>query len=327
MGSFSLLAVDETSPDVILWSTIGIGAVLWVGLTVFCRKTRAGIVARATTKEAVRQPVFFLMLLIALAMLVLNTFLPFFTLGGDVKMLKDCGLATILIAGLLLAVWTASTGISAEIEGKTTMTLLSKPLNRRQFILGKYLGIIQALLFLLIPLAICFLALIYYKVGYDARESGRTVTPMLEWATVSWLPFEFPQPTEARWISAIKTVPGLVLIFFEIVILTAVSVAIATRAPMVVNIVTCLAVYVVGHLAPILVQVSTRNQVLENVQFVARLIATILPSLAMFDTQAAVATDVWVPPAYIGWSAVYCVAYSVAAILLAFLLFEDRDLA
>ena len=100
MGSFSLLAVEDHSPDTVLWSTIGIGVALWIGLIVFCYKTRAGIVARATTKEAVRQPVFFLVLLIALAMLVLNTFLPFFTLGGDVKMLKDCGLATILIAGL-----------------------------------------------------------------------------------------------------------------------------------------------------------------------------------------------------------------------------------
>ena len=327
MGSFSVLAVAEYSPDLVLWSTVGVGLLLWVALLVVAYKTRTGIVARATTKEAVRQPVFFLMLFIALAILVLNTFIPFFTFDGDVKMQKDCGLATILITGLLLAVWTASTGISAEIEGKTTMTLLSKPLNRRQFVVGKFLGIVQANLFLFVPLAICFLALIYYKVGYDAREQGRPVPDAIEWVSVNWLPFQFPQPTEARWIDAIKTVPGLVLIFFEIVILTAISVAIATRAPMVVNIVTCGAVYVIGHLAPVLVQVSTQNQVLENVQFVSRLIATIMPSLAMFDMKTAVATNVWVPPEYIAWSAGYCAAYTVAALLLAFLLFEDRDLA
>ena len=71
---------------------------------------------------------------------MVNTFLPFFSLGEDIKMLKDCGLATILISGLLLAVWTASTSIANEIEGKTAMTLLSKPINRRQFIVGKYIG-------------------------------------------------------------------------------------------------------------------------------------------------------------------------------------------
>jgi len=327
MGEFALLAAEEVSSQMVWWSTLGIGAVLWGALIVACYTTRAGIVARATTKEAVRQPVFFLVLLIALAILVLNTFLPFFSLGEDVKMLKDCGLATILIVCLLVAVWTASNGIAAEIEGKTTMTLLSKPLNRRQFIIGKYFGILNAVLFLLVPLGICFLALIYYKVGYDARESGGQVPELYLWKDVAWLPFQLPAPEESRWASMTQILPGLVLIFFEAAILTAISVAISTRVPMMVNIVTCLTVYVVGHLAPVLVQVSTDDAILENVQFVARLIATILPSLHMFDTQAAVATGVIVPPDYLMWSALYCIAYSAAAILLAFILFEDRDLA
>jgi ABC-type transport system involved in multi-copper enzyme maturation permease subunit len=324
----SLFAQSAAPTAGFVWGvTAGAIAAFWAAIIVFSFTTRAGIVARATTKEAVRQPVFFLMLFIAAAILVLNTFIPFFSLGEDVKMLKDCGLATILISCLLLAVWTASTGISAEIEGKTTMTLLSKPLNRRQFIIGKYVGILQAVLMLLVPLSLVFLSLIYYKVGYDAREASQEVPEMFNWVSVSWLPFELPTPVDRRWFSTTLILPGLLLIFFEAAILTAISVAIATRAPMVVNIVTCLAVYIVGHLAPVLVHVSTENQVLENVQFVARLIATILPSLAMFDTQASVATDVLVPPEYLMWSAIYCVAYVAAAILAAFMLFEDRDLA
>ena len=314
------------TPATIWWVTGGTFLVVWLTIFVMGFTTQAGIVAKATTKEAVRQPVFFLMLLISAAILVLNTFLPFFSLGEDVKMLKDCGLATILISGLLLAVWTASSSIAAEIEGKTTMTLLSKPLNRRQFIIGKYLGILQAVLYLIVPLGIVFLALIYYKVGYDARESSQTVPELFDWVSVGWLPFELPTPVHQRWISTTHILPVLVLIFFEAAILTAISVAISTRAPMVVNIVTCLAVYVVGHLAPVLVQVSTENQLLENVQFVARLIATVLPALANFDSQGAVATGVIVPPDYLMWAGLYCVAYSTVAILMAFILFEDRDL-
>ena len=52
-----------------------------------------------------------------------------------------------------------------------------------------------------------------------------------------------------------------------------------------------------------------------------------LPSLELFNTQAAIATGRVVPPEYIGMSAIYCFAYASAAILLAFILFEDRDLA
>ena len=290
---------------------------------------RIRIVARATFKEAIRQPVFILMVVISLAILVLNTFVPFFSLGEDVKMLKDCGLATILISSLLLAVWTASTGISAEIEGKTTMTLLSKPLNRRQFIIGKFVGIVQAILLLMIPLALCFLALIYYKVGYDARESSQKVPDFFIWTDQLFsmtLPFEIISPVPERWNPTISVVPGIMLMFLEAVVLTSISVAIATRAPMVVNIVTCLTVYIVGHLAPLLVKVSTDNAMLEIVQFIAQLISIVLPSLEMFNASAAIATDKTVPADYVGWAALYCVIYSTAAILLAFVLFEDRDL-
>jgi ABC-type transport system involved in multi-copper enzyme maturation permease subunit len=286
--------------------------------------TRAGIIARAATKEAVRQPVFPLLIVIAIAILVVNTFLPFFSLGDDIKMLKDCGLATILISGLLLAVWTASTSIADEIEGKTAMTLLSKPINRRQFVIGKYLGILHAVLLMLIPVVLMFLLLIYYKVGYDARESSAEIPPWFQWKALAG-GLQLPLPTGTRLEAVVQIIPGLALIFLETSVLAAVSVAISTRLPMVVNMVTCFAIFVIGHLTPVLVRTTLEG--LEFVKFMAQLIATVLPSLEIFNTNAAVATGTIIPPAYLGYSALYSAAYCTAAILLAFILFEDRDLA
>src|SRR6185369_14845642 len=111
------------------WIGVGVAALaLLAALIGFLFQTRAGIIARATLKEAVRQPVFMLLLFVGIVLLIVNTFLPFFSLGDDIKMLKDCGLATILILGMFLAIWTSSTSIADEIEGKTAMTLLSKPI-------------------------------------------------------------------------------------------------------------------------------------------------------------------------------------------------------
>ena len=124
--------------------------VVFLLLNIYTYTTQAGVIARATKKEAVRQPVFLLMLALSLVLILVFTFLPFFTLGEDVKMMKECGLATILFSGVMLAVWTASTSIAAEIEGKTAMTLLSKPINRRQFIVGKYVGIVHCVMLSLI---------------------------------------------------------------------------------------------------------------------------------------------------------------------------------
>jgi ABC-type transport system involved in multi-copper enzyme maturation permease subunit len=289
-------------------TTLFIVLAVILATVLFCYLTRAGIIARATTKEAIRQPLFPLLMAIALISLVVNTFLPFFSFGEDFKMLMDCGLATILICGLLLAIWTSSTSIADEIEGKTAMTLLSKPINRRQFIVGKYVGIMAAVFWMLLPVMVCFLGLIFYKVGYDFRETASTD----------------PESTYKLAVT-FKAVPGLILIFCEISVLTALSVAISTRVPMVVNMVACLTIFVVGHLTSLLVEQNVRG--LEMVQFVARLIATALPNLEHFNTQAAVATGTLVPPTYLGSAALYSAAFSLAAILLAFILFEDRDLA
>jgi hypothetical protein len=87
----------------------------------------------------------------ALGLLVLaaNYYVPFFSMGEDTKMYIDCGLATVLICSLIHAVWMASLRVADEIEGKTAMTLLSKPINRRQFVWGKYVGIFQSAMFMI----------------------------------------------------------------------------------------------------------------------------------------------------------------------------------
>jgi ABC-type transport system involved in multi-copper enzyme maturation permease subunit len=290
-----------------LWITGGFFVLALGVLVVFLYSTRAGIIARATTKEALRQPVFALLLAVSLVILVVNTFVPFFSLGDDVKMLEVCGLATILISGMLMAIWTSSMSIADEIEGKTAMTLLSKPINRRQFIIGKFVGIQTAVLVLVLPVVAAFWGLIVYKVLYDAREGSLETTAAM-----------------AR-VEAFRILQPVVLSLLEIAVMSAISVAISTRLPMVVNMVTCLAIFVVGHLTPSLVRSNLGK--LELVTFLSRVIATILPAVENYNVEAAIVTGAPVDARYVGFAALYSAAYIAAAVLLAFILFEDRDLA
>ena len=304
------------------------------------RTTRAGVLAAATARESVRQPVFFLAIGIGLLVLLLNTFLPFFSLGEDVKMLKDTGLSTILIAGILVSVWTASGTIHDEIEGGTAMTLLSKPINRRQFVLGKYLGILRAAGLLTAILATAMVLLIFFKVGYDSKEGGGGELPYLEWIEAArsptfafldgWFgtPVDVLLPQPERLYEALSVIPGVLLVYLEIAVLTAISVAVATRLPIVVNLSICLAVYIVGYLSGVLVQWDGgEGAVAEGVKFVAGLIATVLPALTAYSSEAAVARGAVVPPEYLAWTSLYSLCFCTAAVLFAFLLFEDRDLA
>jgi ABC-type transport system involved in multi-copper enzyme maturation permease subunit len=266
------------------------------------------IIALATAKEAVAQPLYLLSILIGGFLLLLYIYIPYNTFGEDVKMYKDSGLMTIMVLAILVALWTASVSVAEEIEGRTALTLLSKPVSRRQFVLGKFLGITWANLLMFVVLGSWMLIWVSYKVVYDARE---TSNPEPDWQLCN---------TEM-----IGTTPGLVLSFMETVVLTAISVAISTRLSMVPNLIIVGSIYVLGHLGPLIVQSSVGQN--EFVAFFGQLIALVLPVLDHFNIQAAVAGGKRVPPDYLAWALLYCALYSAVAMLLALILFEDRDLA
>ncbi len=223
-------------------------------------------------------------------------------------MLKDSGLVLVKIFAVILAVWGASTTISEEIEGRTALTVLSKPIGRRSFVLGKFLGIGWTTAVMYVLLGVFLLAVVSYKTIYDAREASRDLP--------TW---------DVCYLEVTATIPGLALGYMETLVLAALSVAISTRLPMLANFVICFTVYVLGHLTPLIVQVTDER--FEIVKFFGQLIATVFPNLEVFDVQSAVATGFAVPAEYLAWSLLYCVLFSVIAMLLALLLFEDRDLA
>jgi len=269
---------------------------------------RVSIIATATAKEAVSQPVFLLLTVLGVVALVAFIYVPYNTFGEDVKMLKTSGMTLIKVLAIIVALWTASVSVAEEIEGRTALTVLSKPVGRRQFILGKFLGIVWPIVLMFVILGIIFLLTVSYKVVYDARESSKT---MPEWQ----LCFE----------EVIRIVPGLLLAFFEAVVLAAISVAISTRLPMMPNLIICGSIYVLGHLGPLIAQSSAGDIVF--VKFIGRLISVMLPVLDHYEIEGAIAGASSVPSEYLWTAFLYSALYCVAAMLLALIFFEDRDLA
>jgi hypothetical protein len=273
---------------------------------------KVAAIAGTTAKEALSQPLFYLLLVIGACLLVLFVFVPYFTFGEDIKMVKDMGLTVIMLLSIFLAVWTATASIAEEIEGRTALTLLSKPIGRREFILGKFLGVLGPVAILSIVLGALFLGTVSYKVVYDARESS------------------LPEPTSAQCRAEMAQVsPGLALAFLETVVFASISVAVATRLPMLGNLIICASIYVLGNLLPTLV--SAASQRFEIPFFVARLLATVLPVLETFNIYTAISTrhelEWWQWLWYLSGAGLYCILYSSVAMLVALLLFEDRDLA
>lgn len=96
--------------------------------------------------ETIRQPIYPVILGVTVMLLILNVSLSAFTLesGGDDKLLLDLGLSTLLLSGLFLAAFSAAGVLSREIENRTVLTVISKPVSRPLFILGKFLGLVGA---------------------------------------------------------------------------------------------------------------------------------------------------------------------------------------
>lgn len=221
-------------------------------------------IALTTGKEAVSQPVFYLTMIVGSFLLLLFIIIPYFTFGEDVKVYKDTGMQLIMILGIFIALWTASVSVADEIEGRTALTVLSKPVSRRHFVIGKFLGISSAVALLFIFLGTLFLLCVSYKVVYDGRETSNVY--------ILW---------QDCYLEVARAVPGLVLYFMETVVLVGIAVAISTRLSMLANLTICMAIYVVGHLLPLLVQ--SRVGEFAIVQFMGQFFAAVFPVLEHFN--------------------------------------------
>jgi ABC-type transport system involved in multi-copper enzyme maturation permease subunit len=302
-----------TRPAVPQASTILIAglAVFLIGLTILLQQAvapRASAIALATVKNELAQPLFLVLMALGILAILLFEFLPFNTFGEDIKLLKECGITTIMLLAAFQGIWSASSSISEEIEGRTALTVLSKPIQRRSFVIGKFLGVFWLLFLMFIILGTFELGAVAYKPIYDARENS---VSELVWQTCHQ--------------EMVSTVPGLAMAFMEALILSAISVALATRVPQLANLAICFAIYVVGNLTTSLV--NSTDDGFEIVRFVAQLVATIIPILDHFSLQAAIDAGNPITMSLLAGSLVYCLLYVMLSMFLALLLFEDRDLA
>lgn len=317
---------------------------------------KGAAVGLASFLEGLRQWMFWLLVLLACLAMVVSIFVPYFTFGEDYLMVKQLGYDTIMLAAVLFGGLAASLSISEEIEGKTAITVMSKPISRRQFMLGKYLGIILAALFMFGMLGVFFESVLLVKHWWDKLEPisevveseisqariGVVATPI--WVNKMIQSWGFPGFFSdflrgiGQWLAhSLDTLPGLVLCFSQVMVLVALAVALATRVPMVVNMTTLLVVFFLSHLTPVLVTIAKKSQqtqpgpVSQILGFVSGVFDTILPDLSSFSMDPALLSDS-APPAglfaqYLASVTLYGVVYTSIVLLFGLILFEDRDLA
>src|SRR5688500_11078717 len=219
------------------------------------------LVAGAVFRETVRDRVPYSMVVFAVLLMAASYLISQLTAGQDLKIIKDLGLAAVGIFGLLIAVFIGIGLVSKEVERKSVYGLLTKPVTRPQFILGKYAGLVLTLAVNIAAMAMAFFGVLYY-IDAVASESARAVWPA--------------PPTDPRLLVAI------VMIFAELMVVTAVALFFSTfSSPLLATLLT-LGLWIAGHF-----NADLRN--FENVVdvpavvWIARTLYYVLTNLATFD--------------------------------------------
>ncbi|MCK5565435.1 MAG: ABC transporter permease subunit, partial [Planctomycetes bacterium] len=102
------------------------------------------IIGKNTFIETLRQPIYAIIISLALFMFLISPSIVMYSLDEDIKFLREIGLSTLFLAGLFIAIFSATGAVTEEIESKTITTVLSKPVSRPTFIIGKFFGITLA---------------------------------------------------------------------------------------------------------------------------------------------------------------------------------------
>ena len=261
------------------------------------------IVAGAAFKESVRDRVPYTMVVFAVLMMAASFLISQLTAGQDLKIIKDLGLAALSIFGLLIAVFIGIGLVSKEVERKSVYGLLTKPVTRAQFILGKYLGLVMTLVVnLSVMTAAYFLVLFYLDVTASASVRASWAAPALD----------------PRQLVAI------VLIVAELALVRAVALLFSSFSSPLLSALLTLALWVAGHFNGDLRQFE---QVVDQpaVAWIARTMYYVLPNLAPFNVKAEVVYGVPVTASHVGYTLLYAVVYIAALLAAAVAIFRRRD--
>ncbi len=124
------------------------------------------LIAQNTARELIRDKILYILLLFSVVLIGMGLLLSQLSVNQNLRLTADFGLSCILISSCIITIFIGSTLVYREIEKKTILFLMSYPIGRTQFLLGKFLGFAKILVVILFGLG-TMLFLILYVTGWD----------------------------------------------------------------------------------------------------------------------------------------------------------------
>ena len=312
-------------------------------------------IAKNTFIETLRQPIYAVIIIVALFLFFLSPSLTMYTMSDDNKLLRELGLSTLFLTSLFIAIFSASGAVAEEIENKTITTVLTKPVQRPIFIIAKFVGVAAAVV---LAHYICTIALLmairhgvlesvndihdwtviatmavvavatfllsaFFNYAYDWKFSSTAIVLTAVFATFGIIFLAF---IDRNWkfnpanngINALD-VYGSVLLLLAAMIIVALAVALSSRFNIVVTLSACIGVFLLG-----LISDYTFGR-FAGTKLWAKIGRFLVPNLQIFWISDAIYEGSDIPLKYILITASYALCYTVGILALAVALFQCRQ--
>ncbi len=261
------------------------------------------LVARHVFTDSVRDRVLYAFVAFAVVLIAVAYLIAQLTAGQDVKIIKDLGLAAISIVGLFIAIFIGIGLVWKEIERRSLYAVLAKPVQRHQFVLGKYLGLLLTLV-----VNVGLMTIAYYGV---LAALAATMPPA---ARQAW---EAPA-TDPRLLLAV------LLILAELGVVTAIALFFSTFSSPFLSAALTVGLWVAGQFVTELRGIGAAIAS-PAAGAVGAAIARVLPDFAVFDIKAAVVHAQPIGAAYVVVALAYATLYIAVFVTGGVLVFARRD--
>jgi len=244
-----------------------------------------------TFRETVRDKVFILLVVFALIMIVASRIFGFLSVGQEIKIVKDLGLGSISVFSLLVAIFVGTTLVHKEIDKRTVYTIISKPIHRYQFIIGKYAGLNLTILVNMVVMSVFFYLSVRLMRGTWSLDLGLAI----------------------------------LLIYVEVMMVTGLALLFSTFASPTLSAVFTFLSYVAGHLSNDLKFFGEQSEnILVNITSVG--LYYVLPNLSKFNVKNEVVHGFAIPAGFYIYSIVYGLLYCAMLVIVSSFIFERKNL-
>ncbi len=269
---------------------------------------RTANIARVAFKDTMRKRIMWVLMLFAVVMIVMGVMIETFTLGHESfydqvegiesaspvliqeKMTKDMATSSMALFGMLILIFTAAGQIPEEIESRTIYALLTYPVKRAEYIFGKFLGILTALVVVVVLMSLLMLAALTLR--YKAFD--------------------------------VLILKGVYAILLQLAILLSVSIMLSTFTPVNFNMIFCFILFLIGHNTSYVLRL-TQSSVSPVLKFIGRAFYSVVPNFEYFNLSGELALRASVSWSYLFSITLYGIIYITIMLSIGVFVFKGRQ--